>query len=85
MFTQLPWALGAASPCCSAIRQALCDRHCPVVPFQSPLFRHNGVSRLRELGLDAGGLRRLLKEPTNGFKIAAAILSQLQAPRLYVW
>ncbi|KAL4448928.1 hypothetical protein ABPG77_007645 [Micractinium sp. CCAP 211/92] len=46
---------------------------------------HNGVSRLRELGLDAGGLRRLLKEPTNGFKIAAAILSQLQAPRLYVW
>lgn len=46
---------------------------------------HNGIARLRELGLDAAGLRRLLKEPTNGFKIAAALLSQLRAPRLYVW
>ncbi|KAL4422745.1 hypothetical protein ABPG75_008942 [Micractinium tetrahymenae] len=46
---------------------------------------HNGIARLRELGLDAGGLRRLLAEPVNGFKIAAAVLSQLRSPRLYVW
>lgn len=57
----------------------------PPLP-RRPLFqRHNGIARLRELGMDAAGLRRLLKEPTNGFKIAAAILSQLRAPRLFVW
>ncbi|KAI7845459.1 hypothetical protein COHA_001009 [Chlorella ohadii] len=46
---------------------------------------HNGLEHLAQLGLNASGLRRLLAEPVNGYKIASALLGQLQMPRLYVW
>lgn len=46
---------------------------------------HNGMHHLRDLGLNAEGMRALLTEPVNGFKIARALMSQLTAPPLYVW
>lgn len=46
---------------------------------------HDGLKYLRRLGLNATGLRRLYREPVNGFKIAASLLGELRMPRLYVW
>lgn len=46
---------------------------------------HNGLDRLRHLGMNSTGLSALLSEPVNGYTIAAAILKDLQSPKLFAW
>ncbi|KAI3430463.1 hypothetical protein D9Q98_005058 [Chlorella vulgaris] len=46
---------------------------------------HNGLDRLRHLGMNSTGLAALLSEPVNGYTIAAAILRDLQSPKLFAW
>ena len=58
-------------------------------PIQLALFGgdvvHNGLEHLAELGLNRSGLKQLLSEPVNGYRIAQALLHGLDMPQLYVW
>lgn len=46
---------------------------------------HNGLERLRSLGLNATGLAKLFSEPVNGYTIAGGILQELQMEKLFAW
>lgn len=46
---------------------------------------HNGMERLRTLGLNSSGLAALLAEPVNGYTVAAALLEGLRMPKLFAW
>ena len=46
---------------------------------------HNGLERLRELGLNASGLARLFDEPASGYSIAAGVLAELRMDKLFAW
>jgi hypothetical protein len=46
---------------------------------------HNGLEHLATLGLNESGLQQLFDEPVNGYKVAQALLSELEVPQLYMW
>ena len=46
---------------------------------------HNGLEHLATLGLNESGLQQLFDEPVNGYKVAQALLSELEVPQLYLW
>jgi hypothetical protein len=46
---------------------------------------HNGMERLRTLGLNSSGLAALLAEQVNGYTVAAGLLAGLRMPKLFAW